>query len=362
MNPLRILILTCQGGIAGSTMSISYLCKGLAERGHKIILGCKPSSMYKHLLKNTSVQVKYLPFSSKWDRISIRIIRDIVQKEKIQLINAQASKDRYNAIFARWIYKLPVKVVHTRRQIPLSIGGLQSWFYTIGTDQIIAVSQSVKNVLIKKGIPEKHITVIYNGTPTEKYSSINKDQVILLKKKYNIKPHDIVIGCISRFKKQDQIIQALKYIKQPLTVLFIGINEKEMAKKINPFCNPHKIHYCGIINYPEVLNYYKLFNQFIMPSTTEGLSQSLLEAMFLGIPVITTRSAGNIDLIKDYKNGLLFENGNIKELTNKISLIIKDKKLEKSLSVSGKRTSQNDFSMQRTLKKYEIFFENLIYK
>ena len=359
-NPFRILTLTYQGAIAGSTMSVSYLCRGLAEKGHKVVLACKKDSLYNKLLSGTDVQIEYLPFSSKWDRTTMRMIRDIVEKENIQIINVQASKDRYNSIFARWIYKLPVKLVHTRRQIPLSVGGLQSWFYTKGTDQIVAVSKGVKEALVKKGIPSKHITVIHNGTPIEKYSVINDKQVDLLRKKYNIKPTDIVIGCVSRCKKQEQIIQALKHIKQPHTVFFVGIHAKDIEKKIDPYCKPHTIHYCGSIEPTEALNYYKLFNQFILPSISEGLSQSLLEAMFLGVPVIATNAAGNPDLITDGENGLLFEDKDSKGLADKINLLIEDKDLSQKLSENGKQTAHENFSIKKTIENYEVFFNNLI--
>ncbi len=290
----------------------------------------------------------------------MRSIRDIVKKEDIQIINAQASKDRYNSIFARWIYKLPVKLVHTRRQVPMSVGGAQSWFYKIGTDQIIAVSGGVKDALIKKGIPSNHITVIYNGTPVEKYDVIDEKQIISLKKEYNIKPDDIVIGCISRLKNQHQIIQALKFIKRPITVFLLGVTKKDIEGKIDPYCPPHKIHYCGNIEPIKALNYYKLLNQFILPTLNEGLSQSLLEAMFLGVAVIATNVPSNPELIKNGENGLLFEDNDIKGLAKNINQLIEDKELSKKLSENGKKTAHNNFSINKTIENYEQFFNNLL--
>ncbi len=359
--PLRILILTHEGDIAGSTMSVSFLAKGMAERGHHVTLGCKKNSLYKSLLEKTNVIIEHIPFTNKWDRVSIRIIRDIVHRDQINIINAQSSYDRYLSIFAKWLYKLPVKLVHTRRQMPLSVGGLQSWFYTNGTDQIIAVSKGVKDALVKKGIPDNHITVIFNGTPAEKYANIDEIKTISLKQEYGLNESDFIVGTVSRLKKQIQLYEALKYIEKPLTAFFIGISADDLG--VNPddaATKRHRIYFCGSIDPTEVLNYYKLFNLYVLPSTTEGLSQAILEAMFLALPVIATKAGGNPDLIKHNENGLLFEDGDVEKLADEISSIREDDKLASRLSEASRKTAHEDFSIERTMDNYELFFQKLI--
>lgn len=360
MTPLRILILTYEGVIAGSTMSITYLAKGLSEKGHHVIVACKKESLYTRLLKNTKVHIEHLPFASKWDRKSIQGIRDLVFNYQIEIINAQASYDRYLSIFARWIYKLPVKLVHTRRQMPLSVGGIQSWFYTKGTDQIIAVSQGVKDALVKKGTPENHVKVIYNGTPKEKYQNIDPAKVKLLEEKFALPEGGRVIGCISRLKKHIQVVKALEYIDEPLTAFFVGFTAEEVGiEEVNKARQKHTLHFLGLVDPTEVLAYYKLFNLYILPSTTEGLSQAILEAMYMGLPILATRAGGNPDLVKEMENGLLFEDDDSKELAEKIQLVLNDKQLASSLSKGALHTAHHTFSIENTIENYQNYFYEL---
>lgn len=360
MNPLHILILTYEGVIAGSTMSISYLAKGLTENGHQVTLACKAESLYTRLLKDTEVKIEHLPFSSKWDKKSMRMIRDIVLRDKIDIINAQASYDRYLSIFARWIYKLPVKLVHTRRQMPLSVGGIQSWFYTKGTDQIIAVSQGVKDALVKKGAPENHVTVIYNGTPAEKYKSIDENQVKQLRIKYNIPQSKRVVGCVSRLKKHIQLVKALALIDEPLTAFFLGFTAEQLGiEAVEIARRKHTLHFLGMVDPSEVLAHYKLFNAYVLPSTTEGLSQAILEAMYMGLPVVATRAGGNPDLVKEMENGLLFDDENIEELAYQLQRILDNPELAKTLSDGAKHTAQHTFSINKTIENYINYFTQL---
>jgi glycosyltransferase involved in cell wall biosynthesis len=88
----------------------------------------------------------------------------------------------------------------------------------------------------------------------------------------------------------------------------------------------------------------------------------LLEAMAIGIPVIATAASGNLDLVKDGENGLLYENDNSRELADKIKLLLHDKNLQHRLIEAGKKTALEDFSLEKTVNRYESFFESLIQK
>ena len=92
----------------------------------------------------------------------------------------------------------------------------------------------------------------------------------------------------------------------------------------------------------------------------EGLSQSLLEAMYLGVPVVATRAAGNISLIRDKENGMFFENGDILGLVEAVKEIMKNDELRKKLIKNGQKTAKEDFSILKVVENYEKVFKNLI--
>ena len=362
MPSLKILFLTYQGDMAGSTNSIAMLTKGLAERGHQIYLGCRKESLIYQMLQDSKVQLIEMSFSGKLDFKNMKQIKVAVDKYHIQIINAQSSWDRYTSIFAKWRYKLPVKIVHTRRQRPLSMGGaLQNLLYNKGADGFVAVSNGVAENLQKMGLKTEKIKVINNGTPSEKYEKLDPSKTEALKKKFEITTSDFVIGCVSRRKQQEQILQALTLIEFPVKIIFVGIRkEADLVKYLDQMPSIHKVYFEGEVNTEEILNYYPLFDLKILASDMEGLSQSLLEAMAMGIPVIATDAAGNPDLIKREVNGLLFQNGDINELAKAITILKENPKLRIKLIETGKKTARNDFSLENTLKGYEEYFEELL--
>lgn len=356
---MNLLLLTYQGDIAGSTFSIAYLAKGLAARGHQVYVGCRRESLLYSLLQDSTVHPVAMEFRGKFDRKNMQHIRELVQTHDIDLINAQSSKDRYHSIFARWIHKLPVKVVHTRRQKPESIGGwLQNTFYIKGTDKIVVISDELKNTFVSRGFPASHLQVIYNGLPRERFESHDPARTAAIREQYGILPTDRLIGCVSRKKNQEQLLEALQYLDKDLKVLFVGIEEKELNTREFPVAQ--QLIFTGQVPTEDVINYYPLFDVKVLPSTMDGFGLALIEAMGMGIPVIGTNAQGIKNVIEDGESGLLFTDKDSRMLALQIDRILRDTALREKLIKNGLRRAHDTFSMENTVSNYENFFLSLI--
>jgi glycosyltransferase involved in cell wall biosynthesis len=358
---LSILFLTYQGDMAGSTQSIAYLAEGMAKKGHTVVVGCRRESWLWKLLENTDVNLIPMTFRNKFDRENIRQIASAVEKYDIDIINAQSSKDRYTSIFARLFKKLDVRIVHTRRQMPKSSGGwMQAKFYQWGTDKIVAVSEGVKHALVNNGFRADHISVIYNGTPTEKYATIDKKKVNAIRKQYN--PDDLpMIGCVARLKKQVQLVLASRKIEFPICMHFGGLKRSDFDEDIiNSIPSFHRVNFTGTLSLVEALHHTAAIDIYVLPSTMEGLSQSLLEAMALGVPVIATRAGGNADLIRHGENGMLFEDGDVAQIAELVKELSFNTPLKEKLIQNGRKTALEDFSLDRTVENYVHFYTELI--
>lgn len=359
---MNILLITFQGDLAGSTYSISYLSKGLAAKGHNVYVGCRAESLLSQLLSGTAVHLIPMTFSGRFDMKNMRQIAQAVKKNNIQIVNAQSSYDRYTTVLAKWLFHLNVKIVHTRRQVSRSMGGmLQRLVYVTGTDKIVAVSEGVKVSLAGGGIPAHHVEVIHNGTPREKYERVDEVLTQSLRKKYNIAENDFVIGCISRLKNQVQILQALKFLDFKVKVIFVGIEKQpDWEEIISSYPTDHEVIFCGLVPSDETLSYYRLFTVKVLSSTMEGLSQSLLEAMALGVPVIATNASGNPEVISDGENGFLFEDEDVKGLADAITQLYHNPSLRGEFSEKGKITALETFSIENTVAGYEQLFNRLL--
>lgn len=360
---LRILLLTYQGGIAGSTNSITYLAKGLADRGHQIYVGIRKEMPIWDLIEHPDVTRVPMRISSKFDIKNWIEIRDLVRKEGIQLINAQSSHDRYTSIFAKLFFRLPVKIVHTRRQNPLSSGGwMHAHFYTAFTDGIVVISNGLKDIFIQKGYRADHLKVIHNGIPKERLKEWDENKVEDYKARLKLNSTDQVVGCISRLKEQSQLIEAITLLDDPsIKLIFAGTEAEQIEPLLKKNNIKNEVHLLGKLPPQEILNIYRLLDINVLASTMDGFGLVLIESMAMECPVIATNFGGIPDVIQDGENGYLFDNGNIEQLADRISILLRDDDIRTRFIQNGLKTAYDTFNMDDTITDYENYFNDLIH-
>ncbi len=349
--------------MAGATNSIGWLAEGLAGRGHRVCVGCRKESALYSRLGSGPVEPIPMTFRGKFDRRNMGQIAAAVRERGIELINAQAGRDRYTSVLARWRYRLPVVVVHTRRTMPSSSGNfLQVRFYTRGTDGIVAVSSGVAEALAGMGIPPGHIRTIHNGTPPERYRNLAADAPARLRARWGIGAEETVIGCISRLKLQADVLRAAARLpEKKLTLVFCGLEENPELARLRAGLPPgRRVIYAGRVPMDDVLDYYRIFTVNVLPSAREGFPQALLEAMALEVPVIATDIPGNRELIRDGREGFLYAPGDEAGLSEKIALVIRDRRRRAGLVAAARRRALNEFGIDRTLAGHESYYRELM--
>ena len=188
------------------------------------------------------------------------------------------------------------------------------------TDAFICVSRLVYD-LQKQELTEaekQKYHLVYNGIDTEKfnkYKNIKKD------------PDKFVIGYAGRIagdKGIDILLQAFKKLSEKYDNIYLqlaGTDEKGYLQKVQQFiveCNLQKrIEYLG--NQNDMERYYKKLNLFVLPSVVkEAFGLVLCEAMYCGVPVITTDSGAQGEIITNGSDGTIVQAGDAKVLAKSI--------------------------------------------
>ncbi len=359
--PLRIMQMTHQGDFGGSTNSITYLTGGLADRGHEVWLCCRRESLlYERFSGHDRVQL--IPFEFGRSPLALSrslAIARLAKERSIEIINSHASVDRHLTIMARRLFGGRFRLIHTRRNVPLSSGGrLQGQYYGFGTDRVIGVSAAVADGMIRGGLPSERVSVVHNGLPLERYDEVPNQKVAEARESLGIGEREIVIGVVARRKSQAELLRAMKGIDQEATLLFLGIDRDDDLEALRGELGlPHRVIYGGFR--PDILPCYKLLTIYILPSIIEGFSLSILEAMALGLPVICTRAGGNPEAVEHGDNGFLFDPGDTEGLHRAIDQLLKDPDLRIRM---GARSAEivRRFHVNETIRKTEEVYRSTL--
>jgi glycosyltransferase involved in cell wall biosynthesis len=110
---------------------------------------------------------------------------------------------------------------------------------------------------------------------------------------------------------------------------------------------------------PELL---RQLDIFVLSSTTEGISLTLLEAMATELPVVATNVGGNPEVVLDGETGYIVPSHNPEEMANKLLLLINDKKLRQQMGFKGRERVIENFSIIETARKYEALYREVLNK
>lgn len=355
---MRILFTTQYGGVAGSTYSVLYLAKGLAEKGHEVHLACERGTELARMVSSeANLHYHEIPFKGYLDLKSIRSLVKVVKTKHIQVLNAQLGHDRTIAIWAKWFYRLSVKIIFTRRQRPRDEPWLKRWLHLATAEKIVLVSEGLREMFLQKGYPEQRLEVINNGIPEDFTAMVDEAKVDNARKELKLTGQ--VVGCVSRLKKQEQLIAALRHLPGDITVLFLGIDQDQVQPALDKYQPPQRIICLGTLSRGEAINYFKLMHINVLPSVMDGFGLVLVEAMQLGIPVVGTNRGGIKSVIEHEKSGLLFEDGDIAGLAACISRLLQDRPLRDRLIKNGHERAQY-FSLAKTIDRYETLYQSVL--
>ena len=235
------------------------------------------------------------------------------------------------------------------------------------TDHIVTMSADLeKRLKVQWCIPVDRASHIVNGIEFEKFStSLNTND---LKSELGINQKDYVIGTVGRLvpvKDYATLIDCFSLLKnriQNVCLVFVGDGPLkrsliDQAQKLDVI---NDIKFLGTRDdIPELLH---IFDVFCLTSLTEGISNTILEAMAAGIPVIATNVGGTPEIIQPDITGILIPPKNKELLVNALERIIQDKELASKLGFQAQQWVQKERSLNRMVQEYSHLYLSLAEK
>ncbi len=345
----KIFQLSFGDGYAGSAKVAILSSLLLSEKGHDVTLFASQNSLTEKRAKEMGVKVIALDSSEVFKDLMKKIIEhfetvkpDFVlshhsldRKIGIKLKSAPASRDKKNFINIGYRHNIT-------KTFPLIGPALYNHYY----DYLIACSKGVEDSLIKSGIKEKKVRLIYNGISVpENISEINGNTI---RKKYNLQDKT-VLGLSTWFHKErkgfDILFNAFKELDEKFVLFLVGIKD-EMQNEVYEYASEfgikkEKIIMPGYVD--NIWEYYKAMDIFLLPSRSEGFSLALLEAGAAKLPIIASNIPGTNEFIKNGVNGILFDVEKPGELTEAIKKLAADKELKEKFSGNAQNDVMNNF-------------------
>ena len=200
-----------------------------------------------------------------------------------------------------------------------------------GADVLITPSNYLKGIISGWGVPEEKIRVVYNAPEEIPSANLSKEEA---QKEISIKGNLLLsIGRLSPWKGFLCLVEVVVgLIKEnpnfKLLVIGEGEERKHIEKKIKDLGLEDNVFLLGKVPHNKLAVYFKAADLFILNTGYEGFPHVILEAMDNGVPVITTKKGGNLEVIEDGVNGKLVEYNNKEEWKEAVLRLWRDKELQ----------------------------------
>jgi glycosyltransferase involved in cell wall biosynthesis len=109
----------------------------------------------------------------------------------------------------------------------------------------------------------------------------------------------------------------------------------------------------------DVAKFLTAFDVFSLTSIAEGMSNTILEAMACGLPVVATRVGGNPELIEHHVNGQLVEVGDVRDIASAFQSYVDNANLRRDHARNARRIAEQKFSLERMAAQYAQLYQAL---
>lgn len=238
------------------------------------------------------------------------------------------------------------------------------------TNYIIANSKSVLNDLQSELSDKKKIELIYNGIYISNINKFNISQKVVneIKLKYNVVDNEIVISMIANlipYKNHFHFIEVLSELKKnsnkKIKVFFVGQDrgiKKDLIKKIKKYkLNKEIVFIHNLTNPDKIL---MISDISVLCSKHEGFSNSILEAMSFGLPILASNVGGNSESVINNHNGKLYNINNNEQFYNKLKELLDNKKIREKYGKNSLKLINEKFNIDYCVNEYISFYNKVL--
>lgn len=294
-------------------------------------------------------------------------IAKYIKENRIKILQTfHPNADLYGPMVG-WISGVPI-VISSRRDLGLNRKNIvvQKGINHL-VQRMIVPSKAVKQVVLEKeGVSEAKVEVIYNGIDIEYFKpdgrkSSYRNQIGFQDSHFII----TIISNLHKIKGVEYFIRAASLISQEIPesrfIIIGGGKEKDFLKRLAVQLGVFEnIIFPG--NIGNIKDYLAGSDVYVCSSLSEGFSNSILEAMAMGLPVVATDVGGNQEAVMDKGSGFLVPPQNYQSIANRVVGLYRNRGLMSQMGAKGRTIVEERFNLGRMIKEHEELYMELIHE
>ena len=234
---------------------------------------------------------------------------------------------------------------------------------------VICVSDDLIEQVRGLGVSNNRLSLIHNAIDEQQFHRHLPARQAPMRRQHEVPEGRLVIGAVGRLSGEKgfgQLIRAThQLINKGLDVELWIAGEgngpggrDDLQKLIDYLGLAGRVKLLGFVQ--DTIELYEAMDLFVLSSLREGLPNVVLEAMAMGVAVVSTRVAGIPELIEDGKNGILCPQGDVNELAATMRRPLADETLRSQLATAGRRIIESQYGFARRMSKVRGVYDRVL--
>ena len=304
---IKVLHTESSLGWGGQEIRVLTEAKIYSKYGHEVIIAADKNSMIAKRAHLYGVRCDGINLQKK--RLAdLFSLRKLIKEVRPDVISCHSSTDHWLSALARLTLNIKPAIVRTRHISTHVHRKLSSkWLYNNGCESIMTTSESIKDDLTRDKFVRTPATSVPTGIDTDIFVPGNK---LKQRKLLKLPQKHFIFGIaatLRSWKGHSDLIEAFNLLKNPLcTLIIIGDGpQMENCKKLAKNSSyPENIKFIGDLQ--NIVPYLQGMDCFVLPSyANEGVPQALLQAMSVGLSIISCPVGGIPETLRNYKRAIL---------------------------------------------------------
>ncbi len=362
----RILFVSTSTTVGGAEKTLFALATLLDHRRFSVssVVSLKPEGHYARRLRDQGVPVHSLDVQGSARPADASRLAAIIDRERPDVVHAVMYQAIQLARMAKKRSAVPFKLITSPRVNYRS----RSWpsllvdrWLKERDDLLIAECEASRRFLLTRlGYAPKKVIVIRNGVDLAGWSVSKIDRQ---KKRMELRLNsgDLLVGAVGRLDRQKgfgTLIEAMARLKDAAVKCAI-VGDGPERGRLEALIRKHELEKSVWLlgERGEIPSWLSAFDLYCLPSLWEGLPNSLLEAMALGLPVVASRVDGVPEAVTDGKDGLLVPPSRPAALAQALRALAADASRRAALGAAAKAAVSERFTLRRMIAEYEDAYD-----
>ncbi|MEN8264223.1 MAG: glycosyltransferase family 4 protein [Nitrospirota bacterium] len=360
---MKILHTEASTGWGGQEIRILREVTGMRDRGHEVMIAAPPGSGIFINSKKEGFKTVPVEFKRRNLLQIFFFLKNLIEKESIDIVNTHSSKDSWLAMPAARIAKNNPFIIRTRHlSTPVSRGLMSRFLYNVLPHLIITTGEAIREQLINiNKFDADKIISIPTGVDLDLFTPDGTENS--LREELGLPLDTILVGAVSvirSWKGHDYLVRSIpQVLKEFPRARFIiagdGPHRGNLEKTIKETGVSDKIHLLG--HREDVANIIGSLDIVVHPSyANEGVPQTILQSMAMKRPVISTDLPPLKEVVKDEITGILVPIKSPEEISVSIIRLLYDEALRHKLGEAGRELVASSYSFSGMLDKMEMTY------